>query len=277
MRNHILVLLSAFSIGFGTLVMASDDPESLSSFVSGAATVSEAVQNTVETLEAQGFDIVLVIDHAANAANVKLELRPTQLIMFSKRRITARLIKRNRTLGIDFPLKILVWEDEPGDIRLTYNSSGYLAERHELKIRDRRLSRIDRTLRQFGRLDNGLITVESTQSVKDTVASLQTALSQAGFVIPLVIEYSARLSLPPTQLIVFGNPKIGTQLMQVNQAIGVDLPQKFLVWENKDGQVRVTYNDPEFLADRHNILGLDELLQNIKTGLGNLANAGANP
>jgi uncharacterized protein (DUF302 family) len=54
-------------------------------------------------------------------------------------------------------------------------------------------------------------------------------------------------------LIIFGNPKVGTPLMQANQSIGLDLPLKFLVWQNAAGRTWLAYNDPEWLADRHGI------------------------
>jgi uncharacterized protein (DUF302 family) len=128
--------------------------------------------------------------------------------------------------------------------------------------------------------DDGLITIESEQSVEETVASIQAALEEAGFIVPLVIDHSANaanvdMELLPTTLIIFGNPNVGTQLMQNSRSVAIDLPQKMLVWEDEDGQVYITYNDPQYLADRHGIEDLDELLGNIANALDNFASAGA--
>lgn len=128
--------------------------------------------------------------------------------------------------------------------------------------------------------DNGLITIESNQSVDDTVASLQTAIKEAGFLIPAVINHAANAAkvdkqLRPTQLIILGNPNIGTNFMQANQQCAIDLPQKILVWEAEDGKVNITYNDPAYLRERHGIEGLDELFAKVAGGLSNFAKAGA--
>ena len=131
-------------------------------------------------------------------------------------------------------------------------------------------------------MDNGVITIQSNQSVDATVFSLRTAILNAGFVIPLEIEFGAdrarkKRRLPQSTLLVFGNPRVGTQLMQNQQEIGLDLPQKFLVFEDRRGQVHIAYNDPFFIAQRAGVQGLDPLLTNIANALRGLAEAGVNP
>ena len=86
---------------------------------------------------------------------------------------------------------------------------------------------------------------------------------------------AARVDLPlmPTLLFIFGNPNLGTPLLQTKQTIGIDLPQKMLVFENSEG-VFIAYNDPAFLAARHRIRGQDEILTTITNALAGLA-AGA--
>jgi uncharacterized protein (DUF302 family) len=126
--------------------------------------------------------------------------------------------------------------------------------------------------------DNGLVSVESPYSVEETVTRLQSALDENELLTVATINHAANaesvgLELRSTQLIIFGNPAVGTQLMQSNQTIGIDLPQKFLVWEDEAGQVRVTYNDPQYLAERHGITDRDDVIGGVSTALGNLANA----
>ncbi len=128
--------------------------------------------------------------------------------------------------------------------------------------------------------DNGLITVDSAQTAEETSANLQEALQGAGFVVPAVIDHSANAArigeeLRANKLIIFGNPKVGTGLMQSAQTVGIDLPLKFLIWEDSGGQVHITYNSPQYLAERHGIEGEDELLSNISKALSGLAGSAA--
>jgi len=86
---------------------------------------------------------------------------------------------------------------------------------------------------------------------------------------------TADLDRPTTTLVLFGNPAVGTQLMQSSRSVAIDLPQKLLIWEAKDGTVNVTYNDPQWLADRHGIEDQDELLENISSLLRGIATGDA--
>ena len=249
--------------------------------IEDAASVDEAVARITAKLEKQGFDVVAIINHSENAASVGLELDPTQAIFFRSSRLDPPLLRQNQTVGIDLPFKFLVYEDTSG-IQCKFNDIGYLADRHDLRILNLGLLLLNKAQEQFGKLDNGVITIESNQSVDETVSSLRMALVNAGFAIPLEIEFGAdaagrRTKLRQTTLLVFGNPNVGTQLMQNRQEIGLDLPQKFLVFEDRKGQVHIAYNDPFFIAQRAGIQGLEQLLTNIANALRGLAEAGVNP
>ena len=244
--------------------------------ISQAQSIDEAVEIISTTLEQQRFDIVAVINHAQNASNVGLDLLPTQVILFRKRFFDMTLTRRSRTAAIDLPMKILIFEDAAGDIKLKYNDVGYIVDRHEVLIRDFPLFLLDIRMDQFGLNDNGIITVPSNQSVADTTNKLQDLLSESGFFIPFVINFSgANPRLRDTTLMIFGNPNVGTLLMQNSQEIGLDLPQKYLVYEDKQGQVQIAYNNPRFIARRAGIQGLDTLLNNISNNLDRIAKEGA--
>ncbi|MEM8604355.1 MAG: DUF302 domain-containing protein [Cyanobacteria bacterium P01_H01_bin.121] len=88
---------------------------------------------------------------------------------------------------------------------------------------------------------------------------------------------SVDLELRPTQLIIFGNPKVGTPLMQCNQQTAIDLPQKALIWEDEAGQVWMSYNDPQYLGQRHTLDACAEVLGRIEMVLANLVNAATQP
>ncbi len=114
--------------------------------------------------------------------------------------------------------------------------------------------------------ENGLIHLESKHSVDETVERLQLLLQEKKINIFALIDHSgeaakAGLAMRPTKLLIFGNPKGGTPLMQAAPTVAIDLPLKALVWEDVDGKVRLTYNAPEYLQQRHNVPL--ELLPNI--------------
>jgi uncharacterized protein (DUF302 family) len=105
---------------------------------------------------------------------------------------------------------------------------------------------------------DGLVTIESAHGVQETADRLATMLTSNGLTVFNRIDHAEGAkkvdqSMRPTELILFGNPKVGTPLMQCARSMGIDLPQKALVWEDETGQVWLTYNDPAYLAERHGI------------------------
>ena len=105
---------------------------------------------------------------------------------------------------------------------------------------------------------DGLITLSSRYPASDTVERLLAALAKRSMTVFARIDHaagaaSAGLSLRPTEVVLFGNPKGGTALMQDRQSAGIDLPLKALVWEDADGKVWLSYNDPTWIAQRHGL------------------------
>lgn len=128
----------------------------------------------------------------------------------------------------------------------------------------------------------GLVVRASPHTVAETQARLETALAENGFTVVAIVDHAQNaaevgLELSPTRVVIFGNPEVGTALMQSAQTIGIDLPQKMLLWEDGDGRVFIAYNDPGHLADRHGLSGMDELLESIRGALENLAEAASAP
>jgi uncharacterized protein (DUF302 family) len=104
----------------------------------------------------------------------------------------------------------------------------------------------------------GMITMSSAHTVGETTDRLEAALTKAGFTIFARVNHAAGaksvdLALPPTELLIFGKPQAGTLLMQSERTIGIDLPLKYLVWEDADGRVMLGWNDPAWLVQRHGI------------------------
>jgi uncharacterized protein (DUF302 family) len=103
---------------------------------------------------------------------------------------------------------------------------------------------------------DGLVTLPSSHTVDQTVQRLETILRDKGIAIVESVDHAAAaskagLTLRPTRLIMFGNPKAGTPLMNCSQTIAIDLPQKALIWQDAQGKVWLSYNDPGYLAERH--------------------------
>lgn len=125
--------------------------------------------------------------------------------------------------------------------------------------------------------DAGLVTVQSDESFEATVERITTSIEEsANMTLVTTVDHaknaeSAGMSLRPTTLVVFGNPQIGTRLMQRSQTAGIDLPQRMLVWKAGDGSVNVTYNDPAWIAERHDIEVPEMLLRRVSDALESLA------
>jgi uncharacterized protein (DUF302 family) len=106
--------------------------------------------------------------------------------------------------------------------------------------------------------DNGLVTVKSAHSVKDTIDRLAADVTAKGMQVFARIDHAAGakevgLPLRPTELLIFGAARGGTPLMQAQQTIGIDLPLKGLAYEDAQGTVWLCYNDPAWLAARHHV------------------------
>ncbi len=122
-------------------------------------------------------------------------------------------------------------------------------------------------------------TTESTRSFTETVDALEAVLKDKGLIIIAKVDHAAAaekadLTLSPTTLFIFGNPKAGTPIMQANPLAGLDLPMKMLVTE-QDGKVLVTYRSPEALVDSWNLSPVPAPIPNMIGALSAIANAAA--
>ncbi len=120
--------------------------------------------------------------------------------------------------------------------------------------------------------DNGLISLKSHHDVATTADRLVAALKEKGMTTFARIKHSEAaenvgITLRPTELVLFGNPKVGSPLMVCQQSAGIDLPQKALITQDEHGLVWLTYNDPNYLKARHNITGCDEVIGKISKAL----------
>jgi uncharacterized protein (DUF302 family) len=104
--------------------------------------------------------------------------------------------------------------------------------------------------------ESGVVRMASSHSVADTVARLEGLLKERGVMIFARIDFSgdaarAGLTMRPEQMLIFGNPKAGTPLMQSEPVAGLDLPLKALVFEDAGGKTWIAWNDPQYIVRRH--------------------------
>jgi uncharacterized protein (DUF302 family) len=113
---------------------------------------------------------------------------------------------------------------------------------------------------------NGLVQIASPYSVAETVRRLQAAFAAKGLQVFAVIDHSGEaekvgLKMRPTKVVIFGSPRAGTPLMVAAPSLAIDLPLKALVAEDGVGKVWLTYNDPEYLQERHGVP--EQLIKNL--------------
>ncbi|HEB87645.1 MAG TPA: DUF302 domain-containing protein [Gammaproteobacteria bacterium] len=130
--------------------------------------------------------------------------------------------------------------------------------------------------------NNGLISIKSAHSVSVTLDRLEGLLTKKGITIVTRWRHDAAakkvgIALRPTELLIFGNPKLGSRFFTSQQTAGIDLPMKALAWKDKNGQVWLTYNDPQYIADRHGIKNRAATVRKMTAALKYLMNAAARP
>lgn len=128
----------------------------------------------------------------------------------------------------------------------------------------------------------GLTTVPSCFGPKETMDRLENEIRSNVMDVFARIDHSAGaaqvgLTLRPTELIIFGNARGGTPLMQSAQTIGIDLPLKALVWEDAAGKTWISYNEPKWIVQRHGIANAERIVAKMADLLSAISTAGASP
>lgn len=119
---------------------------------------------------------------------------------------------------------------------------------------------------------DSLVKSESKFGVQETIDRLAAGLEKKGIKVAARIDHAAAakaagMELPPTQVLLFGNPKLGTPLMQSNPEIGIDLPMRVLAWQDKAGKVWLGYTAPEMIKGRYGITDRDEIFSTMRAAL----------
>lgn len=125
----------------------------------------------------------------------------------------------------------------------------------------------------------GIEQVRSDDGIDRVEERLREALDERGMTLVTMVDHSANaerasLSLPPTRMFLFGNPDVGTPMMQCQGSLALDLPQKMLLRE-EDGTTLIEWNDPHYLAGRHDLDDCDLPLEQVAEALSGIANQAA--
>src|SRR4029077_13960581 len=128
----------------------------------------------------------------------------------------------------------------------------------------------------------GLTSIQSSFGPKETMDRLEAEIRAQGMHVFARIDHAAGaaeagLTLAPTELIIFGNARGGTPLMQSVQTGGIDLPLKVLVWEDAAGKTWLSYNEPSWIARRHGVRNAEQVVSKMGAALSAIAKKAANP
>ncbi|WP_276165686.1 DUF302 domain-containing protein [Zobellia alginiliquefaciens] len=244
------------------------------------------------SLEAnENITIVAEVNHTANAASAELELNPTKIIFFGNPNLGTPLMQVNQQAGLDLPQRILVYQSDSEEVYIGYNSTTYLANRHTVGDVST-LSTMAGALRNLSEnagigevteqpsevpADYKVLTVVSQETFDATYEGIMSVIEgNPNLKIVAELDHQANaanveLELLPTSVIIFGNPSLGTPLMQDKQTSALDLPQKILVYENAEGEVKIAFNSPELFMSRHGVTDNDATLETILAALQGIA------
>ncbi|WP_373055547.1 DUF302 domain-containing protein [Zunongwangia sp. H14] len=247
--------------------------------------------------EEDSLQVFLEVNHSANAIALGRVLNPTRTVFFGSPGMMVPLLMENQLAGLDLPQKMMFYQNENSEVFSVYNSIAYISSRYNLEQANH-LQNSAVLLRNLANASTmaevrtaadllvapgeGIITKESTLSIEETYNGIKSRISARDNLTILAEidfqEYSpeenSKAFLRPTRLIIFGMPQLSTPLMRNSQTLALDLPQKILVWEDSGGVVQASYNDPSFLAERHELPSDSEEIQQITAILNQLVEAG---
>ena len=254
------------------------------------ASVTTHADQLKEQLIAKGFTIMADIDHAMGAEKVGLDLRPTRTLIFGNPKGGTLLMQQKQEIGIDLPLKLVVWEDEKGAIHTSYYNATALANRYGITQPEVVIAKVNgmftgltgSTRKALEPIEKDtykeLITKASLLNTEETFNKLKEVVLAKALQVMAEVPHDkgaakVGLELRPTRTLVFGNPKVGTLFMQSNQEMALDLPFKVLVYENEKGETQLSYHDATFLTRRYGITDKEAVAQKVNGVLDGITNA----
>jgi len=219
---------------------------------------------------------VFEIDHSRLGAQVESYMPPAKVLIFSDKKLESELLKRNQLAGLDLPLRVLAYESEPnGPSKIIYNSYDYLASRYGLNPSDATRALFENsvslalsginpaniaTFSQDQMQPDGIVTLDSPFDFDETYNRVLAAInSQNDTTVFASIDFQSQVQdfgvdIPPTKLILFGAPGPGATAMRNAPTLGLDaFCQKFLVWQDDQQVVHLSFNDLLRVAERQDV------------------------
>lgn len=254
--------------------------------------VSEDIINTLESNDA--ISVVGIVDHQENAASVNLSLPYATTVLFGNPALGTPIMQENILAGLDLPQRIIVVNRGNGQNLVAFNSPDYLVNRYEVAnasslntIRDALTNIVENNINSTVQENDALntqaregVVIQSSQNNFDSTYHLLKTALEAAEPVTIMAELdhqanaaSVGMELPPAKILIFGNPQLGTKLMQDQITSAIDLPVKMLIFENEEGSVNVAWNDAMYLASRHGIDPNLDALNKINSALQNFADA----
>lgn len=258
--------------------------------------VYESAYDVAETSErvqtglAEAGTVTAVVDHAANAESVGEQLRPTTLVIGGAPMAGTPVMAEQQTAGVDLPQKYLSWEAEDGTVYLGYNSAEYIGGRAGVAADSAALAGLRMGSAMISATATGndepvatgegevsgdgyLVEQVSDVSVAEAITRYEEAFAARDLLPVATVDHAAGAvsigeALRPTSVTFVGNPQVGTTLLQANQTMGIDLPVRYLAWEDEAGVVHVGHPDIRVLAQRHDLSGVDDALGMVETATG---------
>ena len=242
------------------------------------------------------LNIIAEVDHAANAIATGRVLNSTNTVFFTDPSFEAPILAENPLAGLDLPFEMMFFQNENSEVFAVYNAVPYLNSRYGLEGSENReeLAAIMKNLTNAATtaevkfsadamvgFEEGIITIESTRNFEETYNALRSAISSnENLDIIAQVDHQAtaaaeNVEIPPSTLIMFSYPELEAQLIQSSQTVALDLPQKILVWQDEEEVVHISYNDTDYLIQRHMLTGNAEELQQIVQIMENLASIAA--
>lgn len=274
MQKESFIAQFTIAIVFGLgLAACSDNKPTSSTRYEPVDTIAETIiKNLASTPD---LELVADIDHSKLAAKTEAHMPPARVVIFSNIELEIRLLKENQLVGLDLPLKILAYENIQGSPSVIHNTYDYLTSRYNLKsntslseVHDQAyiqaLTGINNSQHSTFNNDsmnpNGIITIDSIYDFKTSIERIHQAIKAQDDTIEFgEIDYQQQAAdlgekIRPTTMILFGAPAPGAEAMRNAITLGLDaFCQKFLVWEDVEGKVHLSYNDLLAIADRQNV------------------------
>ncbi|NOQ29624.1 MAG: DUF302 domain-containing protein [Helicobacteraceae bacterium] len=146
MKKMLLILIVALAMSFNLNATESKDGMTIKQ---SANSVSVTMDRLEKVIKKKGITVFLRLDHSKGALGVGKNLRPTELLIFGSPKLGAPLMNANQTIGIDLPLKVVVYEDKAGKVWLAYNNPSYFAKRHHIDNRKKIFNKMSKVLNKF--------------------------------------------------------------------------------------------------------------------------------